>query len=101
MPGQLVVHAHMSLWEGRSQTISVHTAESAVSLNRTWLQVLSDARPHELWSRLYAKVEKITMRRIRALARRLGDKPVEGIALQKREVLEQTVERVGARRARL
>lgn len=64
-------------------------------------QVLFDAPPHELCPGLYAKVEKITMRRIRALARRLGDKPCDGVALQKREVLEQAVERVGARRARL
>lgn len=61
-------------------------------------QVLFDALPHELCPGVYAKVEKITMRRIRILMDRLGNDAQDRLRDHKRAVLGRAMERAGPRR---
>lgn len=64
-------------------------------------QVLFDTLPHDLYPGLYAKVERITRRRICTLVKELeGDLSNEHSAY-KHEMLMAIIERLGARRPRL
>jgi transcriptional regulator with XRE-family HTH domain len=65
------------------------------------MQVLFDTLPHELYPGLYAKVERITRRRIRTLIRNLERESSGANTTFQREFLMEVITRSGSRRSRL
>ena len=83
--GQIV-----SRYERLDRTPSLETALAC--------QIIFDALPHELYPGLYAKVERITRRRIHALTARTTDHPHDMMTDFKRNTLLRAIERTNQRR---
>jgi len=64
-------------------------------------QILFGAKAHEIYPGLYAKVEKITLRRIRTLRKRLRSDADNAMSVRKREILAQAMKWIRSRRSRL
>lgn len=65
------------------------------------MQVLFNALPHELYPGLYARVEKMTRQRIRALAATLECLPSDANAPFRKSFLMEIISRDGSRHTRL